>query len=548
MVKAYHGGNKMEFQFCCSSWTAAENQARKRNMMTRGMDKEKDDNRKKSGDNLTGMGMCNGMNGWNELESMKFIPLDPPPEFQDSPPPVDFDLTFIEKFAAKLVSKLVTEALLVSCKITWSIPCSQICHMSDTLPVHGTSARWSGIRLCWTPELMPYSPCHGNRPSSRNSFSSRLSSSHNSLSVSNANKADDSSFITSAMSHDTLTSNQISDMYNVPFDSDIYAVPVDMVKPDHPKPPPRTKKRHHRKRRQQSLAGPSEQYILPITPSKNKCSSHKQTLKAVRSIDVASDSGNRCGGSSRQPRSASAGCSTNEPIHLTLQEVRQYLHTLYSSSSDSSENKHLQETFKRLSNPFKTLSDNVNSSVNSENNNNNRSMNNNNNYYRKNARNTIPVKNNKKAKENCETTSSKDFKKFDTNEKLKRPSFSTNIKQTLCNIFRFKKLPSPDQCLGKRHVITHSDEIGVRLSGHDDQNPPSPITKPPFSKRALPPLPRFEDDHGEIIVTDSTPLPSPEETPPSQQPSSAGDNKDDHGEQTTMDFASSIEKVKDVSC
>lgn len=542
MVKAYHGEN-MEFQLCCSDWTTTENQTHKKNMLTKGMGMD-DQNEKGENDNVTNwnnsnesskMGMCNG---WSELDNMKFIPLEPPPEFQDRPPSVDS--TFIEKFAAKLVSKLITEALLVSCKITWSIPCSQICHMSDTLPLHGNSVRWSGLRLCWTPELMPYSPCHGNRPGSRNSLSSsRLSSSHNSLSVA---KADDSSFITSAMSHDTLTSNQISDMYNVPFDSDIYAVPVDVVKPDNPKPPPRTKKRHHRKRRQQ----PSEQYILPVTPSKGKHSSHKQPLKAVRSTDIASDSGNRPGGTSRQPRSASAGCSNSEPIHLTLQEVRQYLHTLYSSSSDSSENKHLQETIKRFSNPFKAFSnsENNNNNISSLNNNNNNI--NNNTYYRKNSRNTIPVKN-KKAKDNFENTG-KDLNKFDTNEKLKksscRPSFSTNIKQTLCNIFRFKKLPSPDQCLGKREVISRSDEIGVRLSGHDDQNPPSPITKPPFSKRALPPLPRFEDEHGEIIVTDSTPLPSPEETPPPEPPPLPVRDKE-QGEQTSMDFASSIEKVKD---
>ena len=535
----------MEFQLCCSEWTNA-NHARKKHMLTIAM-RENDRDEKREDDNMTNwndsnglskMGMCNG---WSELENIKFVPLEPPPEFQDSPPLIDSSL--IEKFAAKFVSKLITDALLVSCKITWSIPCSQICHMSDTLPIHGSSARWSGLRLCWTPELMTYSPCHGNRPSSRNSLSSRLSSSHNSLSVA---KADDSSFITLAMSHDTLTSNQISDMYNVPFDSDIYAVPVDVVKQENPKPPPRTKKRHHRKRRQQT----SEQYIFPVAPSKAKHSSHKEPLKAVRSNDIASDSGDRCGSTSRQTRSASAGCSNSEPIHLTLQEVRQYLHTLYSSSSDSSENKHLQETFKRFSNPFKALNSSENNNNNTLNNYNNNNNINNNTYHRKNNRNTIPVKN-KKAKDNYENTG-KDLNKFDNNEKLKkstcRPSFSTNIKQTLCNIFRFKKLPSPDQCLGKREVMSHSDEIGVRLSGHDDLNPPSPITKPPFSKRALPPLPRFEDDHGEIIVTDSTPLPSPEEVPPPpQSPPPLPIRDKEHGEQTTMDFASSIEKVKDVS-
>lgn len=80
-----------------------------------------------------------------------------------------------------------------------------------------------GPRLCFTPDTL------SRRPASRNSLTSRLSSSHNSLSVPTANKADDSSFITSAMSHDVLTT--ITDMYNVPFDSDIYTLPVDTLHP-----------------------------------------------------------------------------------------------------------------------------------------------------------------------------------------------------------------------------------------------------------------------------------------------------------------------------
>lgn len=90
-----------------------------------------------------------------------------------------------------------------------------------------------------TPSIL-YSPLHyhansnlstGNRPNSRNSLNSRLSSSHNSLTISSSNKADDSIFITQAMSHDALTSREISDFYNVPIDSDIYALPIDVIRP-----------------------------------------------------------------------------------------------------------------------------------------------------------------------------------------------------------------------------------------------------------------------------------------------------------------------------
>lgn len=74
---------------------------------------------------------------------------------------------------------------------------------------------------------------HTPRPSSRSSLggSSRLSSSHNSLTVAYTRQVDDSTFIKQAVSHDTLSSNQISDLYNVPFDSDVYSLPVDVVKP-----------------------------------------------------------------------------------------------------------------------------------------------------------------------------------------------------------------------------------------------------------------------------------------------------------------------------
>lgn len=91
-----------------------------------------------------------------------------------------------------------------------------------------------------TPSIL-YSPLHyhansnlssGNRPNSRNSLNSRLSSSHNSLTISSSHKADDSTaFITQAMSHDALTSRDISDFYNVPIDSDIYALPIDVIRP-----------------------------------------------------------------------------------------------------------------------------------------------------------------------------------------------------------------------------------------------------------------------------------------------------------------------------
>lgn len=70
---------------------------------------------------------------------------------------------------------------------------------------------------------------NSGNPNSKSSLNSRLSSSHNSLTVP-TNKADDSIFITQAMSHDQLGhSLEISDFYNVPMDSDIYTLPIDVI-------------------------------------------------------------------------------------------------------------------------------------------------------------------------------------------------------------------------------------------------------------------------------------------------------------------------------
>ncbi|XP_053678366.1 uncharacterized protein LOC128728748 [Anopheles nili] len=63
-----------------------------------------------------------------------------------------------------------------------------------------------------------------------NSLRTRLSCSHNSLTDSIKNKADDSIFITQAMSHDALDDNKILDFYNVPIDSDIYTTPIDLIR------------------------------------------------------------------------------------------------------------------------------------------------------------------------------------------------------------------------------------------------------------------------------------------------------------------------------
>lgn len=112
-------------------------------------------------------------------------------------------------------------------------------HTNASTTSSSTNTSMTTLQRRKTPSIL-YSPLHyhassnlstGNRPNSRNSLNSRLSSSHNSLTISSSNKADDSIFITQAMSHDALTGREISDFYNVPIDSDIYALPIDVIRP-----------------------------------------------------------------------------------------------------------------------------------------------------------------------------------------------------------------------------------------------------------------------------------------------------------------------------
>lgn len=300
------------------------------------------------------------------------------------------------------------------------------------------------------------------RPSSRSSLgSSRLSSSHNSLSVPAAHRVDDSTFITQAVSHDTLTTNQISDLYNVPFDSDVYAVPVDVIKPQLQ---PR-KMQPIRRRRRNTSSGCRE------WGSRYSCNRLLNTNKK-RSEQV-----------NDAKRHSVAGSSTpqGEPIHMTLHEVRQYLQTLYSSSSDSSEHKEkICESNNNVENAV-LPSKQVHSAKTKKNS-----------FF-------INIKN-KKIKDSCETIS----KHSGVANKVKESKNNTrffSLKQTLCSMFRFRRFVSPEHNKNckKDGKIGESDLHNTLIN------------------RALPPL-------------------------PSKNP--VVESSDEQG----SDFATSIHKVKDVSC
>lgn len=324
--------------------------------------------------------------GWGDgdgkLEVEVDVAIKPPPEFQDSPSPPDSEsssapiLSFarmmrrkiprwVDDYAENLMQSMLEEALVISCRISW--PEGRIAPAINPVPVM-TRVLQPNSKRVW--DLLTQPTCQGaatltitpystlNRPNSRSSLaSSRLSSSHNSINTSGlGHKADDSSFITSAMSHDVLTTSEISDMYNVPFDSDIYTVPIDVVRPLHDlRTPQRPKRhRHHRKRRRNVSASSQSELEAHIQQARHYCGKSRAITHVIKSqrllAEVWCNDGNGSGSgkrhsvpgtSSRHGARTSNGHAHNigEPIHMTLHEVRQYLQTLYSSSSDSSENK-----------------------------------------------------------------------------------------------------------------------------------------------------------------------------------------------------------------
>lgn len=351
-----------------------------------------------------------------------------------------------------------------------------------------------------SPRLLHLSPCRGNRPSSRNSLTSRLSSSHNSLIT---QFQDDSSFITQAISHDTLSAktSDITDMYNVPFDSDIYAVPIDMVRPSHSnvrskcKKPPRTNKKRGKS-----------------TPQ-NTATSHVQSDKNHKPKETTTrhkDSKNKRHSLPSSSCKKNISDSETDSLHLTLREMRKYLHTLYSSSSDSE----CRNTINKKNNiiipnveihvrPTKDAKINASKEnevcVAVEANNNHKKPNKN--SFGMNVK-------NKKHKEVPKDVieidkSDKSVKKVGNQKKMSPVRIlSLNLKQSFCNLFRWRRTG----------VDRESGGEVERVEGRE--SPPAAV------RRALPPLP---------------PAPAPH--------SSRRLNDDD----AVMDFATSIQRVKDVS-
>ncbi|XP_015602425.1 uncharacterized protein LOC107271221 [Cephus cinctus] len=558
--------------------------------------------------------------GWNDVDSkleveVVDVAIKPPPEFQDSPSPPDSVSSaapivcytqlvckklprWLDNIAENLVHLIIEEALAISCRISW--PEGRIAPAIHSATVLTCNAHNS--KLVWTSEFMGASAlCQGsatititpyntlNRPNSRCSLaSSRLSSSHNSINTTGlSHKVDDSSFITSAMSHDVLTTSEISDMYNVPFDSDIYTVPIDVVRPLHElRTPQRPKRhRHHRKRRRNVSASSQSELEAHIQQARHYCGKPRAITHVIKSQRLlaevcCNEAGNgkrhSVPGTSGRHSGRSSNSHTHnigEPIHMTLHEVRQYLQTLYSSSSDSSENKIKRDKLpagqtpvhlatpkgisvnnnNRYSNPHTDSS--TDTPISNKSSNGLIHNNNNNGNVRKHKKNAFVSIKHKKAKDEQHNKE----KVENEREKIKKTqrNFSLNLKQTLCNIFRFRRLGSPDHFVGKRNSIVQGEiveeEEGVDSDQHANNNNTtsevdSSVQKLPFFKRALPPLPKNNGQVGieqaEVALTAILAKP---DSPTSIQrmPVLPAREEEETAEDTSMDFAASIEKVKD---
>ncbi|EDW62477.2 uncharacterized protein Socs16D [Drosophila virilis] len=176
---------------------------------------------------------------------------------------------------------------------------------------------------------------HGQRPNSRNSLNSRLSSSHNSLNVSSANKPDDSIFITQAMSHDALFTREISDFYNVPIDSDIYAFPVDMIEQQLEQQLEK-EKQQQLVEKQQLVGNKQSAGYHKAASRRNKRNKRKQRYAAGAAAPETSDDGGDKAGKHGKYRTPVVQTGETEPLHMTLDEVKQFYHTLYSDAGKSS--------------------------------------------------------------------------------------------------------------------------------------------------------------------------------------------------------------------
>ncbi|CAO1419390.1 unnamed protein product [Diamesa tonsa] len=421
-----------------------------------------------------------------------------------------------------------------------------------------------------------YSYCHAagtnlssGNPNSRNSLNSRLSSSHNSLTVTTANKADDSIFITQAMSHDALQLGhhiEISDFYNVPIDSDIYTLPIDVINQPHLSTDDKEQLQHQQQ--QQKSRAMSDNNLLnssnrshKIHRSKNKRSKRKKRTENVHkelNSNLDGQSTHQTTSKSKIYRNAkskrfSVPENSHTSMNLSLDEVKKYYNNLYSTSSESVSDVVNFSTRKSSSSNLKHVTSTQTFGANKKSGVANKTK----------SKKVISTKSGAIAKEDVsgsknghtmkeqndttETLSPRFIKgdtnnnnnsnsKYGSNSNVKKSQFSIslNLKQKFCSIFRFKKSQHTTSCIASSNVPpTPPAAQAIPPTNEPDQlvnNSSNSVDKKvKLSTRALPPLPAGLYDREDVI-----------------EPNEASNSPImDKKRENTMDFAANIEKVRE---
>lgn len=347
------------------------------------------------------------------------------------------------------------------------------------------------------------------------------------------------------MSHDALLTCEISDFYNVPIDSDIYALPVDMVKSD-------KERFKHNRSNNTSECIVSETKEITINHDCNKhIKCHHQTKpsrkngnkrKKRSSTNCVDNFGSTDQAANHILSSATSRCTTSfistssmqedtnitEPLHMTLDEVKQFYHTLYSDTKPTSEVgsgrvgeisiRHIKNSGVKSSNetiwsgstarsrssnstltqirvdknisshsnkynvaPQKNFSSDT-ETVHNNNNNNMTAINNHNNQIQNQSL-ISKIQEKEHSSQNTQP-----IIKSNIAPSEKKSQFTLNLKQKFCSIFRFRR--NQNRCSSRNISIDNDEnnsktEKGVMLHSKSTDD-----KQKKFQSRALPPLPK----------------------------------------------------------
>lgn len=355
------------------------------------------------------------------------------------------------------------------------------------------------------------------------------------------------------MSHDALLTREISDFYNVPIDSDIYALPVDMIKSEKE----RSQHIHRHSAHSEMTTFETKETTASSSCSKHtvvKC--HHQTKANRKNKNKrkkrSSANGPENGDSNDRPPSHISTSTTSrytstffstsniqednnvntaEPLHMSLDEVKQFYHTLYSetktnsfdgggSSQPHSKTPNINLSSKgandslwngstvrsRSSNsslvqgrPEKSVSSHTQSNnvsqknfasdsetqTNNNNNNNMIAVNNHNNQNQ--SASQPPIVQHLHDKESATQTTQSILKANIIPPNEKKSQFTLNLKQRFCSIFRFRR--SHNRCSSRsdsndndENVSSNEKVTNISKSNEDKRKK--------FQSRALPPLPK----------------------------------------------------------